>query len=107
MSAIAELLLHSKEDLIHKTVGWTLCEVGKRSRDAEESLLAKPFRDVPRSILRYATGKLPEIGRLLHRHVPNICPSFNSLRQSRLTVNITSRSLQCLTAISHVLRLQV
>ena len=53
--AIADILLHDKEDLIQKAVGWMLREVGKRiSREELESFLKPRYKTMPRTMLRYA-----------------------------------------------------
>ena len=60
---IADILLHHPHDLIHKAVGWLLREAGKRDKEALVHYLEPRYREMPRTMLRYAIEKFPEAER--------------------------------------------
>ena len=64
--AIADILLHHPHDLIHKAVGWLLREAGKKNKAALVAFLTPRYRQMPRTMLRYAIEKFPEAERQLY-----------------------------------------
>lgn len=57
---LAEMLIDSRHDLMQKSIGWMLREVGKRDKGLLVQFIGKHKHEMPRTMLRYAIEKFPE-----------------------------------------------
>lgn len=57
---ISQMLFETKEDLLHKAVGWMLREIGKMDYEAEYAFLKRHYKKMPRTSLRYAIERFNE-----------------------------------------------
>jgi putative glycosyltransferase (TIGR04348 family) len=60
---LAKHFLTHKHDLIHKAVGWMLREMGQYDEASLIRFLAKHYKKMPRTMLRYSIEKLPPAQR--------------------------------------------
>lgn len=66
--AISQLLLDDDHDLIHKALGWTLREMGKKSQPALIDFLDAHATEMPRTALRYSLERLSDKQRKHYMH---------------------------------------
>lgn len=57
---ISKILLNDSHDLIHKATGWMLREVGKRDAKILDDFLKRYYKNMPRTMLRYAIERFSE-----------------------------------------------
>jgi len=69
---IAHILIDDRHDLMHKSLGWMLREVGKLDMEAEEEFLRSHLRRIPRTSLRYAIERFPWSKRAIYMRGANV-----------------------------------
>ena len=55
---LAQNLMNDKHDLIQKALGWMLREIGKRDESILIKFLIQHYKQMPRTMLRYALERL-------------------------------------------------
>lgn len=60
---LAKKLMRDEHDLIHKSLGWMLREVGKRDKKLLVQFVTEYQASMPRTMLRYAIEKFPPLER--------------------------------------------
>lgn len=71
--AIAVILVHDRNDLIQKAVGWMLREIGKRvSKEDEVQFLRMYAPTMPRTMLRYAIERFTPSERQYYLAMKNV-----------------------------------
>jgi len=68
---IVDSLLNHDHDLIHKAAGWMLREIGKKDYQREFAFLKTRYKNMPRTMLRYAIEKFDpaERKKFLQGHI--------------------------------------
>lgn len=89
---IAEMLLHDNHDLIHKAVGWSLREVGKKEIEVLTGFLDKYAHEMPRTMLRYAIERLESDQRKRYMEQDELSLSENDKLDSDDPFTIISTS---------------
>ncbi len=60
---LCDMLIDHPHDLIHKAMGWMLREIGKKDMTVLTEYLENTYSRLPRTTLRYAIERMPELDR--------------------------------------------